>query len=159
MSYPRFLDPARMKVFRCLARMPLGWGSTRWFFLPSFGNFSKVRCATPTLQVFRNQRQTLARKAADQSCLSRPNGSSPHTLVGFFANPLSPKQQLLLLFHAAIQHGFCLLCLENQGNPIFCLLAIPQIFMSPQRECQPLLHESPCFLLRFFSSSRRTFAG
>ena len=81
------LDPARMQVFRCLARIPLGWGSTRWFFLPRFGNFSKVRCATPTLQVFRNQRRTLARKAAYQSCLSRPNGSSPHTLVGFFCKP------------------------------------------------------------------------
>ena len=124
-------DPARMQVFRCLARFPLGWGSTRWFFLPCFGNFSKVLCATATLQVFRMRSRTLARKASDQHCLPRPNGSSPDTLAGCFANLLSPKQQLLLLLRAAIQPGLFLLCLENRGHPIFCLPAIPKLFVSP----------------------------
>ena len=30
------LEPTRMQVFHRLARIPLVWGCTRWFFLPSF---------------------------------------------------------------------------------------------------------------------------
>ena len=158
-SYSSHLDPRSCKN-ASLVRIPLGWGSTRWFFLARFGNFSNVRCTTPALQVFPNQRQTLARKAADQSCLSRPNGSSLHTLVGFFANLLSPKQQQGAASFPCRNTTRTLSSLPRKprtshflpaGNSAtFCVL--------PDRMPTTVARISLLFA-SIFSSSRRTFAG
>lgn len=64
-------------------------------------------------------------------------------------------------------NNWCLVCLYSNSPDFFLAFAqyLRSIFLALhnicilEAECQPLLHESPSFLLGFFSSPRRTFAG